>query len=287
VNPVRILLCLNRDLASNVALNHLLPSLEGHTVLIGLSERVGSVAADEPAPRQMLRMAEQSFPNEVLFPLIESLQQADDGNRWLTFAEVERCRGIPVEPLSAINSPESFARLTSFLPDLVVTIRYGSILKSAVISLPRFGVLNLHSGILPDYRGVLATFRALLNRDARIGCTLHYISDGTIDTGDVVATASLPVDPRKSLLGHVLDLYGPGVALVARAIENLAAGREVRSRPQGPGGTYFSYPSHAEWQAFRATGHSVLEPAELGALARRYLCDRRLGFLSGWIGPSV
>ena len=65
---MRILCCLNRDLASNVALNILLPVLAGHDVRVGLTERVGQVAAvsDEPAGRRELRVAEQSMPNELL-----------------------------------------------------------------------------------------------------------------------------------------------------------------------------------------------------------------------------
>jgi methionyl-tRNA formyltransferase len=183
---MRILCCLNRDLASNLALNLLLPTLARHTVRVGLTERVGQVQADEPPGRRQLRSAEQTFPNLALFPLIERAAQPDTRKRNLTFAEIQQLRGIPVEPLANPNSGSGLESVRSFAPDLIVTIRYGAILKPPVIEVPPLGVLNLHSGILPAYRGILATFRAMLKQGDEIGCTLHYIRDARIDTGDIV-----------------------------------------------------------------------------------------------------
>ena len=93
---MRLLCLLNRDLASSLALNLLLPSLQGHSVLVGLSERVGKgpAPAAEPAARQELRTAEQALPNDHLFPLIERAGLPDDGTRKLTFREIEALRGL-------------------------------------------------------------------------------------------------------------------------------------------------------------------------------------------------
>jgi methionyl-tRNA formyltransferase len=126
---MRILCCLNRDLASNLALNLLLPTLAGHTVRVGLTERVGQVQADEPLGRRQLRSAEQTFPNLALFPLIERAAQPDTHKRNLTFAEIQQLRGIPIEPLANPNSGPGLESARSFAPDLIVTIRYGAILK--------------------------------------------------------------------------------------------------------------------------------------------------------------
>src|SRR5947209_20264127 len=83
---MRILCCLNRGLASNIALNLLLPLLDGHDVRVGLTDRVGSGnSPTEAAARRELRLAEQSLANEVFFPLIERAGLADTGSRYLTF----------------------------------------------------------------------------------------------------------------------------------------------------------------------------------------------------------
>src|SRR6186997_1117234 len=139
---MRILCCLNRDLASSIALNLLLPTFARHDVLVGLTERVGSAqpGSEEPAERRELRVAEQLLPNDVLFPLVERAAFPDDGGRYLTFAEVERHREIQVVALPNPNAAAGLEIVRAFEPDLIITIRYGAILKSAVIAIPRLGV---------------------------------------------------------------------------------------------------------------------------------------------------
>lgn len=270
---MRILCCLNRDLASNIALNHLLPAFARHQVHVGLTEQVGArLPGDEPPERRELRLAEQQIPNELLFPLVERANLPDDGGRCLTFAEVERYRGIPVSSFPNPNSAAGLDMIRALAPDLVLTVRYGAILQSAAIAIPRLGVLNLHSGQLPAYRGVLATFRALMRGDSRVGCTLHYITDGTIDTGPIVDTAWVPVVPGRSLLWHVLALYGPGVGMVASALTRLENGRALPATPQQAAeGAYYASPSADEWAAFTRAGWRVTEASDWEATLRRYL----------------
>ena len=269
---MRILVCLNRDLAGSVALNLLLPTLKGHDVRVGLTERVGVAGvANEPPGRAELRAAEQALPNDVLFPLIERAGLPDDGCRFLTFSEVERHRGIPVSVLLNPNVAPGLDAVTAFAPDLILTIRYGAILKSPVIRIPRFGVLNLHSGQLPAYRGVLAVFRALMNGDAEIGCTLHYISDGTIDTGDVVGVERVPVSKDRSLLAHILSLYPPGIAMMAKAVDALARGETLQRLPQATsGGAYYTYPTAEDWAEFERRGWRVTRSEDLLQVFQRY-----------------
>jgi len=274
---MRILLCLNRDLASNVALNLLLPALARHEVKVGLTERIGaSVVIDDPPGRRELRIAEQTFPNEVLFPLVERATLPDDGQRYLTFGEIERYRGISVQTLLNPNAPPGLELVASFAPDLIVTIRYGAILKAPVIAVPRLGVLNLHAGALPTYRGVLAAFRALMHGDSEIACTLHYISDGTIDTGDIIGSERVAVDPSRSLLAHILALYPPGIALVARIVESLARGEPVPRVPQsGTSGAYYTYPTADDWTEFTRKGWRVTSPDDLLSVYRLYFHSSR------------
>ena len=268
---VKILCCLNEDVVSNVALNRLLATLAPHEVRVGLSTRIGAGGqnANEPQARRALRVAEQLLANDVVFPLIERAAYADDG-RYLTFREVERCRGIPVAPLPEPNKGAGLEFVQAFGPDLVLSIRYGAIFKAPAIAVPKLGVLNLHAGLLPAYRGVIASFRAIMANETEIGCTLHYITDGTIDTGPVVAQARVPVDARRSLFAHVLSLYGPGVALVEDALARLDRGEDLGARTQS-GGTYFSYPGAHEWEEFLRRGWRVADPDDFRELFSKYL----------------
>src|SRR6476469_7749968 len=267
---MRILCCLNADVVSNVALNLLLPALAPHEVRVGLSTRIGTVQhGGEPQPRRELRAAEQLLPLEVIFPLIERATQPN-AERYVTFGEVERARGIQVRPLPNPNVGEGLAFIEAFAPHLILSIRYGAIFKAAAIAIPTLGVLNLHAGLLPAYRCVLATFRALMAGEPEIGCTLHYITDGTIDTGPVVSQATVATEARRSLFAQVLSLYPPGVGLMADAVARLDAGERLETHVQS-GGTYYSYPSADEWDEFLRRGWRVSDASDVRELYGKYM----------------
>lgn len=267
---MRILCCLNADVVSSVALNLLLPSLAGHDVHVAISTRIGGAGSSttEPAPRQELRVAEQFLALDVVFPLIEDAGQPDNG-RYLTFNELTRLRGISVTPLSNPNVGDGLAYLERLAPDLVVSIRYGAIFKSPAIAVPRLGMLNLHAGLLPAYRGVIASFRALMVGERELGCTLHYIVDGTIDTGPVVGQSRIPVDSAKSLFAHVVALYPSAIEMVGDAIGRLARGEQLPQDVQ-TGGTYYTYPTALEWEEFLRRGWRVADPSDLRDVFARY-----------------
>lgn len=265
---MNIALFLNRDIHSNVALNLLLDTLDGHRAWVFLSEGVGRPPAVPELDQ--LRFLEQDLPNRYLFPLLEALDP-DGTGAYLTFGQIARRWGFPVTVENAPNDPVALERLRALDLDLVVSIRYGKIFKQPFLAMPRLGVLNLHSGVLPDYRGVLATFRALADGGA-VGCTLHYIDDATIDTGPVVHVARMPGGRSRSLFGHVLGVYPIGAAALADAVATLAGGGTLHTTPQPPGtGAYYTYPTADEVAAFLAKGYRIFHVAEVRNLLDRYL----------------
>jgi methionyl-tRNA formyltransferase len=269
---MRILCCLNRDLASNLALNLLLPDLLKHEVWIALTERVGTVLPDEQPQRLELRTAEQVLPSQIVFPLLERLSAVGTPHGHLTFSQIQSRCNIRVEALVNPNQDPGLSRVRDFAPDLILSIRYGAIFKEPVLTIPKHGVLNLHSGLLPHYRGVLATFRALMNGDSEIGCTLHYIKDPKIDSGDIVSLSRLAVQPQRSLLWHILAVYPDGVAMMRRALAILDRGGQLQAQQQNPEeGAYYSYPTAQEWDEFYRRGWRVADPSDIEQVFKRYL----------------
>ena len=187
---MRITFLINRDLASNVALNLLLPQLaERHQFSAFYSDHVGT-QPDDPS-LAMLFFFEHILLDQLLFPPIDDLPQR--GNR-LTFRGLSTFLTAPMQRLNDPNSPSGIASLKSANPHLIVSIRYGRILNQSAIDIPRLGVLNLHSGKLPHYRGVMTTFRALLAGDASL-LNASLIDDETIDTGRIISIQGVPTDP--------------------------------------------------------------------------------------------
>lgn len=287
---MRVTVLANRDIASCLALNRLLPQLaqQQHRVSVFLSSSVGKRkapdAAPPPAGLAQLKFIEQRLFNEAIFPIVDSVdatgastsaQPPPRDERLLTFSGLQHLTAQPVETLNDINGG-GLSRFTQTAPDLVLSIRYGVILREEAIAVPRHGVLNLHSGLLPAYRGVMASFHALLNGDDSLGMTLHTIDDRTIDTGRVLGTTALPVRPERSYLWHVLALYDDGVDLMAAAVQSIADGEPLEAVPQPkeslatPRQNYHTFPTQAELDALAAKGHSLYDAAEMLALARRF-----------------
>ena len=169
--------------------------------------------------------------------------------------------------LAAPNSSKGLTALRRCDPDLIVSIRYRRILRDDAIGVPRHGVLNLHSGILPQYRGVMATFWAMLNDEMEIGTTLHRIVDSGIDTGPVIGISRPATNRGQSYLGNVLGLYRDGCSMLARAIGDLERGKPLAESRQTAGpGQYFSTPDEAAIQVFEAKSLKIMTGKELEAI---------------------
>lgn len=257
---MNITILANRDIASNYALNLLLPKLIGHKLTIFLSAKVGA-AGNKPAELIRLKFFEQDLFNQIIAPLLASPDMRS--SNFMTFEQMSVSCRQPVTELNNINSPEGLITLNKTQPDLILSIRYGVILKNAAISVARLGVLNLHSGLLPYYRGVMATFWAMLNDESTIGTTLHYISDANIDTGNIIGTTKIRIDNGRSYLSHLLELYRHGSDLVANTVNKIVSGKTITCQPQIETGNYYSFPSDKELNAFTAKGLTLVDEQEL------------------------
>ncbi len=160
------------------------------------------------------------------------------------------------------NSDEGLKTLRRLAPDLIVSIRYRKILHDAAIAIPRLGVINLHSGILPDYRGVMATFWAMLDGQSEIGTTLHRITDSGIDTGPILAIDRQAVKPGRSYLSNVLGLYPEGCRSILSIVEKLNAGKPLDARSQAGEGRYFRAPNEQAVSEFLNRGLKLVDGLE-------------------------
>lgn len=134
--------------------------------------------------------------------------------------KVEALRhGIPVlQPIKA-REPEFIDRLRTFAPDVIVVAAYGQILPQALLDIPRHGCLNVHTSLLPRWRGAAPIQWAIAEGDAESGVCLMRMESG-LDTGPVVATLRTPIsdqDTGKTLHDRLAVLGGQVV------VDNLAA----------------------------------------------------------------
>ena len=126
---------------------------------------------------------------------------------------------------------EKFAeQLRELQPALIAVAAYGQILPPSILDLPRFGCLNVHTSLLPKYRGAAPIQWAILNGDAETGVTIMKMDAG-LDTGDILAQAKTPIHPEDNAETLHDRLARLGAELLVKTIPEYVAGR-VPSRPQ-------------------------------------------------------
>ena len=107
--------------------------------------------------------------------------------------------------------------------DIVLTIGYGVLLPLNILTLPKFGFLNLHFSLLPAYRGAAPAQRALLNGETQTGVTVFQLDKG-MDTGPIYTQESIEIEPSWrsfELLQHLADL---GPVVVQKSFEMIKNG---------------------------------------------------------------
>lgn len=219
---MRVLLLLNSDLHSKAAYDKLSLYLSKYDTKVFVSQKVGS---SKNLPKQIIDMqSAESFKFPEFYTLPDN-----------------------------INSDLALDEIGVFAPDIILSIRFGQIIKRTdLINLPRFGILNLHSGILPRYRGVMPSFWSILNGEKRLGATLHFITDPTIDTGNIVGFSESEIDWDDSLISNINRIYDEGCELVISALDRVFSLGRIDSIPQNQIGStrYYSYPKETDVQSF-------------------------------------
>jgi methionyl-tRNA formyltransferase len=139
-------------------------------------------------------------------------------------------RGFRVLQPERARSEAFLQELRSIAPDLIVVAAYGQILPVPVLEVPQFGCLNVHTSLLPKYRGAAPIQWALINGDSVTGVTIMKMDAG-MDTGGIVLqeeTKILPDDDSGTLHDRLAIL---GAQALMRAIPEYVAGR-LQPRPQ-------------------------------------------------------
>jgi methionyl-tRNA formyltransferase len=100
---------------------------------------------------------------------------------------------LPVLQPETVNTQEFIASLLKNRPDYIIVVAFGQILSEALLKVPKQFCINLHSSLLPKYRGAAPINRAILNGETRSGVTTMIMDKG-MDTGDILLVDEIPIE---------------------------------------------------------------------------------------------
>lgn len=141
--------------------------------------------------------------------------------------------GIPVLQPVKLRNPETVEAIKSLKPDLIVVVAYGQIIPKTILTIPRFGTLNVHGSLLPTYRGASPLIAAIAAGERETGVTI-MLMDELLDHGPILARSRIPIDPHETGGSLSQKLSTLGAQLLAATIPQWISGA-MKPQEQDPG----------------------------------------------------
>lgn len=134
---------------------------------------------------------------------------------------------IPVYQPGSCRDEAVLAQLRDLEPDVIVVAAYGKLLPQALLDIPKKAIINVHSSLLPQYRGAAPINWAVLNGDEETGVTIQYMA-AELDAGDILLAKKTAIDPQEDasqLYGRLAELGGEAASEALALLERGEAPR--------------------------------------------------------------
>jgi methionyl-tRNA formyltransferase len=172
----------------------------------------------------------------ALFSLVKGLKL--DGQDLFSLS---RKNNIPIKSVSDLNSPMAESFLKNADPDLIV-FTGGGLIRKNILSIPKMGVLNCHTGWLPQYRGMDVVEWALLESRAKhpqLGLSLHFM-DSSLDTGPIVMQKKITLEKKDTVESIRARMQPMMVEVMLQGVRRLRDGKiKPRSQQADDGHQYY------------------------------------------------
>ena len=137
-------------------------------------------------------------------------------------------KNLPVFQPVSLKGGEALELLRSLAPELTVVAAYGQLLPDDILNVPPLGSVNVHSSLLPQYRGAAPINWAILNGETETGVTIMYMARA-LDAGDIIMQKSTPIGAEEDAQSLTERLAELGAEALSETVRALAAGTAART----------------------------------------------------------
>lgn len=151
----------------------------------------------------------------------------------MQFTPVKQCakeHQIPILQPVKVREAEQVEALRAFGADIFVVAAFGQILPKEILTMPKYGCVNIHASLLPKYRGAAPIQWAVINGEKESGVTIQQMGEG-VDTGDILLKRAIPLDPKETGESLYDKLSKLGAELIVEVLPKIEAG-EVTPQKQ-------------------------------------------------------
>lgn len=277
----RILLFVGQDITAHLIMNKVVSDMMAKGIyepVIYLTQHAYSErAAGVPALREF-GFFDRVLLNETVYPFIEDRPCISAQN--MSPKQLADHHSLAIQDVANVNDPE-FVESVRNIPNVVcgLSIRCTHIFKADIVDAVKQGrgdataerasFVNLHSGLLPEYRGVMPTMRRMFdiasgNADyTDYGCTLHKVEPSIpgagayngVDTGKIIEVKPLRLNPNHSGYMAQVSLAEAGADSINGLLTHISKYGVVRGYPQAPETSkYYTFPTRAEIKQWEKAG---------------------------------
>ncbi len=165
--------------------------------------------------------------------------------------------GVKHTVITDSNDAEFVRKMRELSPDLIISYSAPQIIKDELLAVPKYGIINVHGSLLPDYRGTLPSFWYLFNEEKVGGATVHYMSK-KIDDGAIIKQDKVDISDCNTMFSLMKKTKLLGGELMVKAIGDIANGT-VETRPNvSSEGRYFTWPTLEQAKEFKKKGKRLI-----------------------------
>jgi len=167
-------------------------------------------------------------PHEVVLVITQPDKKKGRGQKMIPteVKEFAMEHGIPVWTPPSLRGEDFDAEIRTVQHDVAVVASYGKIVPANILDIPKFGYMNVHSSLLPKYRGASPMHGALLNGDTITGVSIMQMDVG-LDTGAVMMKTELPILPEDDIATISAKLADIGGKDMVTSLDLLEKGEAV------------------------------------------------------------
>ncbi len=157
--------------------------------------------------------------------IISQPDRVQDRGRKIIFSPVKEFaleHNIPIMQFEKL-SRDGVETIRNLAPDIMVTASYGQIISQEIIDIPKYGIINVHGSLLPEFRGASPIQTAIMKGCTETGVTIMRTEAG-LDTGDIILMGKLPIGENETYGELAVRLANLGAGLVLTALDKIENG---------------------------------------------------------------